>query len=158
MTYNVLTAEFLHETNTFNINKTGLSSFEADTLLIGDEGIAARGQANTGLAGCIDCSREFGWDMNYAVSAHAGPSGPGEPAANPAPEAGGIAVERVGPALFVQTRASRSDERVEVALPGDPQLDTGRRRHRPDAIWAHPVRRLAAVDDAPTPALPEPMP
>ena len=76
MTFNVLTAEFLHETNTFNINKTGLSSFEADTLLVGDEGIAARGQANTGLAGCIDCSREFGWDMRYAVSAHAGPSGP----------------------------------------------------------------------------------
>jgi len=76
MTFNVLTAEFLHETNTFNINKTGVSSFEADTLLVGDEGITARGQANTGLAGCIDCSREFGWDMRYAVSAHAGPSGP----------------------------------------------------------------------------------
>ncbi len=76
MTFKVLTAEFLHETNTFNINKTDLSSFEADTLLIGNDQIAARGQANTGLAGCLDCGREFGWKITHAVSAHAGPSGP----------------------------------------------------------------------------------
>ena len=75
MAFKVLTAEFLHETNTFNVNKTGLPSFEADTLLIGDDQITARGQANTGLAGCIDCSRRFGWHMTHAVSAHAGPSG-----------------------------------------------------------------------------------
>ena len=76
MTFKVLTAEFLHETNTFNINKTDLSSFEADTLLIGNDQIGARGQANTGLAGCLDCGREFGWYITHAVSAHAGPSGP----------------------------------------------------------------------------------
>ncbi len=29
MTFKVLTAEFLHESNTFNMHKTGLSSFEA---------------------------------------------------------------------------------------------------------------------------------
>ncbi len=76
MTLKVLTAEFLHESNTFNVHKTGLPSFEADTLLIGDDQIVARGRANTGLAGCIDCRREFGWHMVHAVSAHAGPSGP----------------------------------------------------------------------------------
>ena len=75
MAFKVLTAEFLHETNTFNVYRTGLSSFEADTLLIGDDNITARSQANTGLAGCIDCSRKFGWHMTHAVSAHAGPSG-----------------------------------------------------------------------------------
>jgi len=75
MTFKVVTAEFLHETNTFNVHKTNLSSFEADTLLIGDDKLSARGQANTGLAGCIDCSRKFGWQMKHAVSAHAGPSG-----------------------------------------------------------------------------------
>ncbi len=76
MAFKVLTAEFLHESNTFNVHKTGLFSFEADTLIIGDDQIMARGQANTGLAGCIDCSREFGWNMVHVVSAHAGPSGP----------------------------------------------------------------------------------
>jgi len=76
MTFKVLTAEFLHESNTFNVHKTGLPAFESDTLLIGDDQTVARGQANTGLAGCIDCCSEFGWSMTHAVSAHAGPSGP----------------------------------------------------------------------------------
>ncbi len=76
MTFKVLTAEFLHETNTFNVNKTDLACFEADTLLIGEDKIGARAQANTGLAGCIDCRRQFGWHMTHAISAHAGPSGP----------------------------------------------------------------------------------
>jgi len=76
MVFKVLTAEFLHETNTFNANRTGLSSFKADTLLIGDDSLATRGDANTGLAGSIDCGRKFGWQMTHVVSAHAGPSGP----------------------------------------------------------------------------------
>lgn len=75
MPFKVLTAEFLHETNTFNIYKTDLASFEADTFLIGDDQIATRGHANTGLAGCLDCAKEFDWAMTHAVSAHAGPSG-----------------------------------------------------------------------------------
>ncbi len=77
MTFKVLTAEFLHESNTFNMHKTGLSSFEARIFLIGEDAIAARGQAaNTGLAGCLECVGEFGWDMSHTISTVAEPSGP----------------------------------------------------------------------------------
>jgi microcystin degradation protein MlrC len=76
MTFNVLTADFLHETNTFNVHKTGLAEFEASTFLIGDDHTARFEGTNTGLAGCLDSAARFGWNMNHAVSAHASPSGP----------------------------------------------------------------------------------
>ncbi len=75
MGFKVLIAEFLHETNTFNVYKTGLSAFEASLFLIGDDTIAPLEGTNTGIAGCLDCAREFGWSMTHAVTAHAGPSG-----------------------------------------------------------------------------------
>jgi microcystin degradation protein MlrC len=74
--FNVLSAEFLHETNTFNIYKTGLAAFEANILQIGGAEIAAFEGTNTGVAGCLECARDYGWKLNHAVSAHAGPSGP----------------------------------------------------------------------------------
>ena len=76
MTFNVLTADFLHETNTFNVHKTGLVEFEAHTFLIGDDHTAQFKCTNTGLAGCLDSAARFGWNMTHAVSAHASPSGP----------------------------------------------------------------------------------
>lgn len=76
MVFKVVTAEFLHESNTFNVCQTGLASFKADTLLTGNDAIAARSQANTGIAGFFDCGRNFGWNITHAISAHAGPSGP----------------------------------------------------------------------------------
>ncbi len=75
MTFTVLTAEFLHETNTFNVRKTGLDTFQADTLHVGDEASRAHLYSNSGFAGCLDCEAEFGWTLNHAVCAHAGPSG-----------------------------------------------------------------------------------
>ena len=76
MSFRVLVAEFLHETNTFNVRKTGLSAFEASLFLVGDDTIAPLEGTNTGIAGCLDCAREYGWDMTHTVTAHAGPSGP----------------------------------------------------------------------------------
>ncbi len=76
MSFKVLIAEFLHETNTFNVYKTGLSAFDANLFLVGDGTIAPLEGTNTGIAGCLDCAREFGWTMTHAVTAHAGPSGP----------------------------------------------------------------------------------
>lgn len=76
MTFNVLTADFLHETNTFNVHKTGLAEFEAHTFLIGGDHTAQFEGTNTGLAGCLDSAARFGWHMTHAVSAHAWPSGP----------------------------------------------------------------------------------
>ncbi len=76
MSFKVLIAEFLHETNTFNVYKTGLAAFETNLFLVGDDTIAPLEGTNTGIAGCLDCAREYGWDMTHAVTAHAGPSGP----------------------------------------------------------------------------------
>ncbi len=76
MTFNVLTAEFLHETNTFSVRKTDLAAFEAYTLLPGNERLETFEGTNTGVAGCLECARKFDWQMTHAVTAHAGPSGP----------------------------------------------------------------------------------
>ncbi len=40
MAFNVLSAEFLHESNTFNIYKTDLSAFEAQIFVADSAGIA----------------------------------------------------------------------------------------------------------------------
>jgi microcystin degradation protein MlrC len=76
MPFKVLTAEFCHETNSFNIHKTGLKHFESRLLLNGDAAIAARANANTELAGFLDVSREYGWQVHHTISAAAAPAGP----------------------------------------------------------------------------------
>lgn len=76
MPFKVLTAEFMHESNTFSIRKTGIPEFQRETLMFADEAIAKRSQSNTGLAGALVCQKEFGWDMRHSVSAWTEPSGP----------------------------------------------------------------------------------
>jgi microcystin degradation protein MlrC len=73
--FNVLTAEFLHETNTFSVRKTDLSAFEAYTFLTGNDQLKTFEGTNTGVAGCLECAQKFDWHMEHAVTAHAGPSG-----------------------------------------------------------------------------------
>ena len=76
MPFKVLTAEFMHESNTFSIRTTGLAQFQRETLMFGDEAIEKRSQSNTGLAGALTCKAEFGWDMTHTVSAWSEPAGP----------------------------------------------------------------------------------
>ncbi|MDB5554642.1 MAG: hypothetical protein JWL86_4626 [Rhizobium sp.] len=76
MPFKVLTAEFMHESNTFSIRATGLAQFQRETLMFGDEAIEKRSQSNTGLAGALTCKTEFGWDMTHTVSAWSEPAGP----------------------------------------------------------------------------------
>ncbi|HHV66648.1 M81 family metallopeptidase [Brucella intermedia] len=76
MSYCVLTAEFAHETNTFNRVKTGYEAFASVGILEGRAAIAARGDANTELAGFLDKGRLYGWDVVHTVSAEAEPAGP----------------------------------------------------------------------------------
>ncbi len=76
MAFSVLTAEFLHETNTFSVRQTDLAAYQAYTFRIGDDQLASFEGTNTGVAGCLECARKFGWQMNHAVTADAGPSGP----------------------------------------------------------------------------------
>ena len=75
MTFTVLTAEFMHESNTFSRLPTALEMFRADTLLMGEKAVAVRGNANTELAGFLDVGRARGWSVIHAVSAHATPGG-----------------------------------------------------------------------------------
>uniref|UniRef100_UPI00262AE0CA M81 family metallopeptidase n=1 Tax=Pseudomonas sp. TaxID=306 RepID=UPI00262AE0CA len=76
MSFKVLTAEFMHESNTFSAHKTGLPEFRRETLMLGEEAIKRRGRSNTGLAGALSCAAEFGWDMKHVVSAWSEPAGP----------------------------------------------------------------------------------
>lgn len=75
-TFNVLTAEFLHETNTFCKLPTTLDDFAARGLLYGDDAVAARKDNNTELAGFLDAGRAYAWHITHAISAHAQPAGP----------------------------------------------------------------------------------
>ena len=71
----VLTAEFTHETNRFSVRKTGLAAFEARALLHGAKAIAARGQANTELAGFLDVLGPAHVEVVHAITADAEPAG-----------------------------------------------------------------------------------
>jgi microcystin degradation protein MlrC len=75
MTFTVLTAEFAHETNTFNRNLTDFAAFVDRSTHFGAEAIKERGDANTELAGFLDCGRKFGWEIVHVLSASAQPAG-----------------------------------------------------------------------------------
>ncbi|MGH6861593.1 MAG: M81 family metallopeptidase [Phyllobacterium sp.] len=75
MPFQVLTAEFKHESNTFNRNLTGYDAFSGKFLYFGDEAIAKRADANTELAGFLDSARKYGWNLEHVLSTTAEPSG-----------------------------------------------------------------------------------
>ena len=76
MQFVVLTAEFAHETNTFSRIQTGYDKFLARSFCLqGDAAIAARGNANTELAGFLDAARQHDWDVIHVISASANPGG-----------------------------------------------------------------------------------
>lgn len=75
MSFNVLTAEMSHETNSFSLHKTGKQAFMARYALIGAAAIKERGAENTELAGFLDASRAHDWQVTHVLSAAAGPSG-----------------------------------------------------------------------------------
>ena len=75
MPFTVLTAEFMHESNTFSRYRTDLPQFAIDQLFYGDEAIRVRRDANTELAGFMDVAEPAGWTVVHAVSAHAVPGG-----------------------------------------------------------------------------------
>jgi microcystin degradation protein MlrC len=75
MPFTVLTAEFMHETNTFSRFRTDLPQFQVDALFYGDDAIRARRNANTELAGFMDVAQSAGWNVIHAISAHAVPGG-----------------------------------------------------------------------------------
>ncbi len=75
MSFNVLTAEISHETNSFSLHKTGKQAFMARYALMGAAAITERGDENTELAGFLDAGRVHDWQVTHVLSAAAGPSG-----------------------------------------------------------------------------------
>ncbi|GAB1361036.1 M81 family metallopeptidase [Rhodobacter sp.] len=73
MSFHVLTAAFVHESNTFKKGETGLQDFRDDVLDLGQAAIDRFGDVNDELAGFLDAAREGGWRVSHAVSAHATP-------------------------------------------------------------------------------------
>lgn len=73
MSFRVLTAEFVHESNTFKKGRTELAAFQADSLDLGEDAIRRFGDVNAEIAGFLDAGREAGWDIRHVVSAHATP-------------------------------------------------------------------------------------
>ena len=75
MTYRILTAEFMHETNTFSRVVTDEQAFRNGYYLVADEAVSGRGKLNTELAGFLDGGLRYGWDIDHILSASAGPAG-----------------------------------------------------------------------------------
>ncbi|PYB71742.1 M81 family metallopeptidase [Rhizobium wuzhouense] len=73
MSFRVLTAEFVHESNTFKKGKTDLDAFRRETLDLGQAAIERFGDVNAEIAGFLDAGREAGWSTRHVVSAHATP-------------------------------------------------------------------------------------
>ena len=75
MAFTVLTGECSHETNTFSVRRTGYNEFHDRFYPEGDAAIAARGNANTGIAGFLDVLRPAGVTVLHTISASAEPAG-----------------------------------------------------------------------------------
>ncbi len=75
MSYKILTAEFMHESNTFSCIETDKQAFRNCFYLRGMDAIAERGEQNTELAGFLDIGRKYDWQIDHVLSAAAGPSG-----------------------------------------------------------------------------------
>jgi microcystin degradation protein MlrC len=68
----VITAEFWHETNTFNHRLTALQDM---TVLDGEEALAERGSTNTELAGFLVAAGRHSWNLTHVLSVMGNPAG-----------------------------------------------------------------------------------
>lgn len=75
MAHHVLTAEFLHESNTFTKARTDLRAFEAHVMMEGQQALIERTAANTEIGGFKQAGDEAGWRITHSISAHAEPGG-----------------------------------------------------------------------------------
>ena len=74
--FTVLSAEFLHETNTFCQLPTTEASFAERGLAWGEQAIAERAGNNTELGGFVEAAQAYGWKLIHVITAHAQPGGP----------------------------------------------------------------------------------
>jgi microcystin degradation protein MlrC len=71
----VLTAEFMHETNTFSVQLTDETTFRNAGVLLGDAIPPAFRGTRTAIGAAFEAADRFGWDLVHPLTAHANPSG-----------------------------------------------------------------------------------
>lgn len=76
MAKRILTAQFMHETNTFSVRRTGLQEFRDFYYYEGEAVHAGLANTNNEIAGFIDVAQSRGWDLVHTVACYATPSGP----------------------------------------------------------------------------------
>ncbi|KLK89723.1 microcystin degradation protein MlrC [Microvirga vignae] len=75
MSFRVLSAQIMHESNSFSVRLTSLDQFADLILLHGEEALNALDGTNTEVAGFLDVAREKSWELVHVISAHANPAG-----------------------------------------------------------------------------------
>ncbi len=75
MSFRVLSAQIMHESNSFSVRLTSLDRFADMILLHGEEALRALDGTNTEVAGFLDVARDRNWDLVHVISAHANPAG-----------------------------------------------------------------------------------
>lgn len=76
MTKRILTAQFMHETNTFSVRKTDLQAFRDFYFFEGDAIHQSLADTNNEIAGFIDVAQSRDWELIHTVACYATPSGP----------------------------------------------------------------------------------
>jgi microcystin degradation protein MlrC len=76
MTRQILLAEIMHETNTFNTIATTRDDFAARYWLEGEEVADKLANTNTEICGFLEAARHYDWQVTLPLAASASPSGP----------------------------------------------------------------------------------
>ncbi|WP_323776364.1 M81 family metallopeptidase [Leisingera sp.] len=76
MTYRVAIIEFINESNTFTVMRTGMQDFHASHYFKGEEIPANFRGTGSEVGGAIDVAEGRGWTPVYITAAHAEPGGP----------------------------------------------------------------------------------
>ena len=75
MSYRVAIIEFINESNTFTLKRTGFGDFRASHYFEGEQIPAAFAGTGSEVGGAIEVSEAKGWTPVYIVAAHAEPNG-----------------------------------------------------------------------------------
>jgi microcystin degradation protein MlrC len=71
----VLTGRFMHETNTFSVQKTDMALWRRRDFHLGNEIPAAFRNTRSALGATFEAADKYGWVLVHPVSANANPSG-----------------------------------------------------------------------------------
>ena len=134
MTFRVMTAQFMHETNTFARLGTDLAAFERMVLARGPDEIVSRLEnANIETAGYMDAARDHGWELVPTVAAMANPLG----------RVTSGAFEHVSGLIIEGLRQALPVDGIALALHGAMVTDTH------EDAETELVRRIREMTDAP---------